>query len=154
MATDQINCIHTDNNVMYVLLSYLCHHSKLCCQQKLSRLRIKHCFHKRRRQQHLYFKTCACTQRLRKVYYHWSLRSNSCITVNKVKGNEKEIFANYWRLKSPNGPCQGGKRQTKIRFSSTHAFLSVVLQYHTRVLYSFEVDIHKLGHPFKAVSST
>ena len=31
MATDQINCIHTDNNVMYVLLSYLCYHSKLCC---------------------------------------------------------------------------------------------------------------------------
>ena len=41
-----------------------------------------------------------------------------------------------------------------------HAFASVVLQqyirvlYHTKALYSFEVGIHKFGHPFEAVSST
>ena len=102
MATDQMNCIHTNNNVMYVLLSYLCYHSKLCCQKKLSRLRIKHYFHKRRRQQHLYFKRRACSQRLLKAYHQWLLR-NSSTTVNKVKGIEEEIFANYWRQKYPNG---------------------------------------------------
>ena len=89
MATDQINCLHTDNNVMYILLSYLCYHSKLCCQQKLSCLRIKHCFHKRRRQQHLYFKRHAYSQRLRKAYHHWLLR-NSRTTVNKVRGIDRE----------------------------------------------------------------
>ena len=145
MATDQRSCIHTDNNVMYVLLSYLCYHSKLCCQQKPSRLRIKHCFHKRRRQQHLHFKTCACSQRLRKAYHHWLLRNNSCTTVNKVRGNEKEIFANYWRQKPPNGTCHCGKRQTNMIFYSIHAFLIVFLQYHTRALYSFEVGNHKFG---------
>ena len=74
--------------------------------------------------------------------------------MNKVRGNEKEIFANYWRQKSPNRPCSGGKRQTKIGFYSIHVFAGVVLQYHTRASYSFEVGIHKLGHPFEAVSST
>ena len=87
---------------VYFTDTYLCYHSKLCCQQKLSRLRIKHCFHKRRRQQHLYIQTRACSQRLRKAYPHWLLR-NSGTTVNTVRGIEKEIFANYWRQKYPNG---------------------------------------------------
>ena len=70
---------------------------------KLSRLQIKNCFNKRRRQQHLYFfKRRACSQRLSKAYHHWLLW-NSCTTVNKVRGIEKEIFANYWRQKYLNG---------------------------------------------------
>ena len=39
-------------------------------------------------------------------------------------------------------------------FYSIHAFAGVVLRYHTRASYSFEVGTHKLGHPFEAVSST
>ena len=130
MATDQINCIHTDNNVMYVLLSYVCYHSKLCCQQKLSRLRIKHCFHKRRsRQQHLYFKICACShQKLRKTYHHWLLRNRST-AVNKVRGNEKEIFANYWRQKPPTGLVLVGKGKPKL--DSTPYTFSRALFYST-----------------------
>ena len=113
MTTDKKKCMYTDNNVMYVLLSYLCYHSKPCCQQKLSSLRIKHCFHKRRRQQHLYFKRRACSQRLRKAYYHWLLRNRST-AVNKVRGIEKEIFANYWRQKYPNGTLSWWEKANKI----------------------------------------
>ena len=48
------------------------------------------------------------------------------------------------------------KSKQKISSSTLyiHAFASVVLQYHTKVLYSFEVGTHKFRHPFKAVSST
>ena len=113
MATDQINCVHTDNTVIYVLISYLCYHSKLCYQQKLSRLRIKHCFHERRRQQLLYFETRACSQRFCKAYHHWLLRNRST-RVNKVRGIEKEIFANYWRKKYPNGTLSWWKKANKI----------------------------------------
>ena len=92
-ANDQRNCIYSNNNVMHVLLSYLFYNSKL---------RIKHFFHERRRQQHLYFKTRACSQRLRKAYHHWLWRKSGR-TVNKVRGIEKEIIANYWKQKYPNG---------------------------------------------------
>ena len=39
-------------------------------------------------------------------------------------------------------------------FYSIHAFASVVLQYHTKALYSFEAGIHIFGHSFETVSST
>ena len=39
-------------------------------------------------------------------------------------------------------------------FYSIYAFASVVLQYHTKALYSFEVGAHKFGHSFEPVSST
>ena len=105
--------ICSNKNVMHVLLSYLFYNSKLCCQQKLSRLRIKYCFHKRRRQQHLYLKTRACSQRIRKAYHHWLLPNNSCTTVNKVRGIEKEIFANYWRQKYSNWTLSWWKKAFK-----------------------------------------
>ena len=72
----------------------------------------KHCFHKRRRQQHLYFKTRACSQRLRKAYHH-RLLWNRSTTVNKVRGIEKETFANYWRQKYPNGTLLWWKKANK-----------------------------------------
>ena len=74
----------------------------------------------------------ACSQRLRKVCHHWLLR-NSHTTVNKVRGIEKEIFANYWRQKYPNGTLSWWKRANKNYNLHNTRFheKSVVLQYHS-----------------------
>ena len=130
-----------------------------------------HYFYKRRRQQQLYFKRGTCSQRLREAYHHCLLRNRST-TVNKVRGIEKNCFANYWRQTYPNGTLSWIKAnniyfllyryvhkpdaQNKWDYNkhSIQAFASVVLQYQTRALYSFKVGTHKFGHPFEAVSST
>ena len=92
------------------------------------------------------FKKRACCQLFRKVYHHWLLQDSGI--VNKVRGIEKEIFANNWRQKYPNGTLSW-KRQREDIFYSVHAFASVVLQYHSKALYSFEVGNHKFEHHSK-----